>query len=150
MDSFETACKHWDTVFKDFVEQLSDGTISSLVNIQWIYEKKRTKVCSPDDSGKKKRCAAGPKYYSEISLNCEEANAIWKAFKLFSETNGLCKIERLRNNEKELGLYNFKAENKNTGDSFSCLISLPGEWNSPRILLSLFIGSRYQDKDLIG
>jgi len=149
MDSFEKACKHWDAIMKRFAEQISDGMIQALTDTQWIYEKKKIRVCEPDDNGKKKRCAIGAGYYSNAILNSRDANAVWKVFKQFSETHGLRKTERLRNNEKELGWYNFRAENTSTDDKFSCSISLPGEWTKPNISLSLFIGPRYRDVDLL-
>jgi len=149
MDSFETACEYCGANLKEFVEQISAGTIPSLANGQWTYRKKKTRVCESDDSGKKKRCAIGERYYSHVPLNGKEANVIWKIFKQFSEVHGLHKIERLRNNEKELGRYDFRAENTSTNDIFSCSIYLPGEWNSPKISLSLFIGPRYRNVDLL-
>ena len=149
MDSFENACRSWDIIMKKFAQHISDGRIQALTDTQWIYEKKQTRVCEPDDSGKKKRCAIGARYYSNALLNSKEANTIWKIFKQFSETHGLHKTERLRNNEKELGRYDFRAGNTSTGDEFSCSIYLPGEWNKPLISLSLFIGPRYRNVDFL-
>lgn len=149
MESFESACENWDRAMKKFAEHISHE-IMPITNIPWIYEKKRTKVCSVDDNGKKKRCAVGARCYSNAVLNNKDAYVVWNLFQQFAKAEGLDKIKRLQNNEKELGRYDFGAENTITGDEFSCSIYLLGKWNKPHISLAIFIGPRYRKIDLPG
>lgn len=146
-ESFEAVCSRWEQLIKGFIGQLSDENIPALANAQWTYEKKHINVYPADSDGKKKRGARGPYFHSSISLNRNEANAVWGKFKQFSKEYGLNKIERLYNNE-ELGWYDFEASNTNTGDQFSCGVRVPGEWSKAGIHLSMFIGPRYRSEDL--
>lgn len=150
INSFEAVCRYWEQRMKEFVNLLSDGCIPTLKNAQWIYEKKYTNVYPADETGRKPRGARGPTYCSGTPLNRTAANAVWKIFKQLARAHGLPEIERLRNNEKELGRYDFRATNNDTGDTFSCDIELSGEWNRPGIYLHMFIGPRYRNVDLQG
>lgn len=61
----------------------------------------------------------------EVALNHYAVNAIWEIIKQFSEEDGLHKVERFRENKKDLNRYNLRAENDD--DHFSCNIHLAGE-----------------------
>lgn len=111
-------------------------------------EKKRIFVCEADQFGKKKRGACGSYYSSYTTLNRTAASAVWKVFQQFSKEHGLNSLERLRNNEKELGRFDFRAENRDTNDGLTCRIYLPGEWNKAGIHISMTIGPRYRNEDL--
>lgn len=148
INSFESVCKHWEQQMKEFVNLLSDGSIPTLKNVPWIYEKKYTNVYQADENGKKPRGARGPAYRSWTPLNRTATGAVWKIFKQFAKEHDLTEIERLRNNEKELGQYDFRATNSSTQDILSCSIYLPGEWNRAGIHLHIFIGPRYRNVDL--
>lgn len=148
MESFESVCKEWSASMKELVAHISNGEIPSLIHSEWRYEKRQTRVCEPDEKGKKKRCAVGERYYSSASLTAEDANAIWQRLQQFAEAHGLYEVERIENNEQELGRYDFRAKNPDTEDYISCCIYLPGEWNGPKISLSIFIGPRYRKIDL--
>lgn len=147
-ESFEAVCSNWEQRIKEFIFQLSDGSIPTLRNAEWDVEKKRVFVCEPDQDGKKKRGACGPYFSSFLPLNRTAAGAVWKAFKQFSKDQGLTRIERLRNNEKDLGRYDFRAADSDTEDELSCRIYLPGEWNKAGIHISITIGPRYRNEDL--
>ena len=121
-EAFEAVCSIWEQHINEFIFQLSDGSIPTLRNAEWSVRKKRVFVCEPDPNGKKKRGACGPYYSSFTSLNRAAAGAVWKLFKRFSKEHGLNSLERLRNNEKELGRYDFRASNSETEDEFSCSI----------------------------
>lgn len=145
-ESFEVVCMNWERQMKEFIHSLTDGSISALGNVQWEYNKRRVQVYPPDEDGKKKRGAYGPSYRSKTELNRSAAAAVWKKFKQFSKEHGLNHIERLRNNEKWLGRYDFNAADDD--DIISCRIDLPGEWNSAGISISVFIGPRYRNEDI--
>lgn len=81
-------------------------------------------------------------------LSPESFEAVWKKFKQFAKEHGLNHIERLHNNEKELGWYDFRAIDIITQDKFSCDIDLPGEWRKASIHISNTTGPRYQNEDL--
>ncbi len=147
-EAFEAVCSIWEQHINEFIFQLSDGSIPTLRNAEWSVRKKRVFVCEPDPNGKKKRGACGPYFSSFTSLNRAAAGAVWKLFKRFSKEHGLNSLERLRNNEKELGRYDFRASNSETEDEFSCSIYLPGEWNKAGIHISMTIGPRYRNEDL--
>lgn len=145
-NTFETVRDDWEKYIKEFVYQLSDGQIPTLSNAEWHDEKGRVNVYPADNEGKEKRGLQGPYYRSEVALNRNAVNVIWKLFKQFSEEHGLHKVERYRENEKELDRYDFRAENDD--DHFSCNIHLSGEWNQPYISLLMFVGPRYRSVDL--
>ena len=147
-ESFEAVSRNWEQDIKEFIFQLSDGSIPTLRNAEWIVKKSRIFVCDPDLDGKKKRLGGGPFYSSFTSLNRTATGAVWKLFKQFSKEHGLNSLERLGNNEKELGSYDFRAANCDTEDKLSCSIYLPGEWNKAGIHISMFIGPRYRNEDL--
>ena len=147
-ESFEAVCNNWEQLVKEFSNMLSDGGIPTLKDAQWTYEKKRINVYPIDESGKKKRGASGMAFRSNAELNRNAANIVWNKFKQFAEEHGLNTIERLRDNEKELGRYDFIAQNEDTGDELTCGIRLLGEWNKPGVHLSMFIGPRYRNEDL--
>ena len=145
--SLEAAIALWEQHLNEFAVLLSDA-IPSLKNTDWSIEKKRVLVCRPDDSGKRKRTASGPSYHSGVSLNRSDAEQIWHCFQGFAGAVGLDEVERIPANEQELGQYDFRASNIQTGDSLTCLIYLLGEWNQAGIHISVFIGPRYRKADL--
>lgn len=147
-EAFEAVCSSWEQRMKDFVLILSDGSIPTLRNAEWMFHKKRVFVSVPDANGKKKRGACGPDFIAYTSLNRIAAEAVWKQFKLFAKQNGCDHIERLRNNEKELGWYDFRATDTVTQDEFSCRIDLPGEWRKAHISISVTVSPRYRNEDL--
>lgn len=147
-EAFEAVCNHWEQCVKEFVFQLSGGSIPALRNVEWTLQKKRVFVCEPDANGKKKRGACGPSFRSFTPLSRTAADAIWKIFKQFCMEHGLSSIQRLRNNEKELSRYDFRATNGISKDGVSCSIYLPGEWNKAAIRISVTIGPRYRNEDL--
>lgn len=147
-EAFEAVCSNWEQRVKAFVFQLSDGRIPTLKHAEWILHKKRVFVCAPDAEGKKKRGACGPYFSARTALNRTAADAVWKQFKQFAKEHGLDSVERLRNNEKELGRYDFRADDRVTGDGLTCSIYLPGEWNTAGIHLSVTVGPRYRNEDL--
>lgn len=147
-EAFEAVCSSWEQRMKDFILMLSDGSIPALNDVEWTVHKKRVFVSEPDVNGKKKRGACGPNFKSYPSLNRTAAEAVWKKFKQFAKQNGFNHIERLRNNEKELGRYDFRATDTVTQDEFSCDIYLPGEWNHAHINISITVSPRYRNEDL--
>lgn len=147
-EAFEVVCRNWEQDLKDWISQLSDGSIPALRGAEWIVKKKRICVCEPDPAGKKKRGACGPYFSSYTILNRTAAGAVWKLFQQFSKVHGLRNLERLRNNEKDLGRYDFRASNCDTNDELTCRIYLPGEWNKAGIHVSMVIGPRYRSEDL--
>ena len=147
-ESFESVCRNWEQDLKVWILQLSDGSIPALRGVEWFVEKRRIFVCEPDSDGKKKRGACGPYFSSYTILNRTTAGAVWKLFQQFSKAHGLSSLERLRNNEKELGRYDFRASNCDTNDELSCRIDLPGEWNKAGIHISMVVGPRYRNEDL--
>lgn len=112
-----------------------------------IKSKKKWR-CWSHENGKKKRGACGPFFRSFTPLNPTAADEVWKKFKQFSKEHGLNSIERLRNNENELGRYDFRATDSVTKDRLSCRICLPEEWNKAGIHISISIGPRYRNEDL--
>lgn len=147
-EAFEAVCESWEQRMKDFVLILSYGSIPTLRNAEWTFHKKRVFVSVPDANGKKKRGAFGPHFRAYTSLNRTAAEAVWKQFKLFAKQHGCNHIERLRNNEKELGRYDFRAIDTVTKDEVSCGIALPGEWNKAHINISVTVSPRYRNEDL--
>lgn len=147
-EAFESVCSSWEQRMKEFIFLLSDGSIPTLRDVEWTIEKKRVFVTEPDTNGKKKRGASGPHFSSYPPMNRTAAEAVWKKFKQFVKEHGLNHIERLRNNEKELGWYDFRATNDMTKDRLSCRIYLPGEWNKVGIHISIIVGPRYRNVDL--
>ena len=147
-ESFEAVCSSWEQDIKEFILQISDGSIPTLRDVEWTFEKKRVFVIEPDANGKKKRGACGPYFSAYTSLNRTAAEAVWKKFKQFAKEHGLNHIERLRNNEKELGRYDFRATDTVTEDKFSCSIYIPGEWNTAGLHTSMTVSPRYRNEDL--
>ena len=147
LQSLEAAIALWDQHLTEFTVLLSDA-IPSLKNTDWSIEKKRVFVCGSDGSKKRKRTASGPSYHSGVSLNRSDAEQIWHHFQAFAGAIGLDEVERIPANEQELGQYDFRASNVQTGDSLTCLIYLPGEWNRAGVHISVFIGPRYREADL--
>ena len=145
--SLETAIAWWEQYLRKFTILLSDA-VPSLKNSDWSIEKKRVFVCGSDGSKKRKRTASGPSYHSGVSLNRSDAEQIWHRFQAFAGAIGLDEVERIPANEQELGQYDFRASNIQTGDSLTCLIYLLGEWNQAGIHISVFIGPRYREADL--
>ena len=145
--SLETAIAWWEQYLRKFTILLSDA-VPSLKNSDWSIEKKRVFVCGSDGSKKRKRAASGPSHHSSVLLNRFDAELIWHRFQAFAGAAGLDAVERIPANEQELRQYDFRASNNQTGDSFTCLIDLPGEWNRAGIHISVFIGPRYREADL--
>ena len=145
--SLEAAIALWEQRLSEFAVLLSDA-VPSLKNADWRSEKKRVFVCEPDGSQKRKRAASGPSYHSGVSLNRSDAELIWQSFQAFVGAAGLDEVERIPANEQELGQYDFRASNGQTGDSLTCLIYLPGEWNQAGVHIYVFIGPRYRETDL--
>lgn len=147
-EAFEAVCNSWEQHMKEFILQLSDGSIPTLRDVKWTFRKKRVFVSEPDANGKKKRGACGPYFISYPSLNRTAAEAMRKKFKQLAKEHGLNHIERLRNNEKELGRYDSRTTDTMTEDEFSFHINLPGEWNKAGIHISITVSPRYRNEDL--
>lgn len=147
-ESFEAVCQCLEQRQQEFISTLSDGGIPSLRNAEWTARKKRIAVCSAEPDGRKKRIGFGPRFSASAPVNRTAAEAVWKKFKQFGKESGLCQIERFRNNEKELGRFDFRATDPATDDQFSCRIHLPGEWNSTGIQISMVVGPRFRNADL--
>lgn len=77
-ESFESVCRNWEQDLKEWILQLSDGSIPALRGVEWFVEKRRIFVCEPDSDGKKKRGACGPYFSSYTILNRTTAGAVWK------------------------------------------------------------------------
>ena len=147
MESFEAACKFWDRAVRSFVEEAADLIGRPVGQADWTYSKRRTRVCDLDETGRRKRCAGGMGYLLRTDLRPEDAEAVWAAFQRFAAASGLGQVERLRNNEEGLSRYHFQAEN-GLRDALTCTVDLPGEWNSPHIGVSFFVGFRYRAQDM--
>ncbi len=142
--SFEKAKKMWEDYISNFTEIISSEI--PMIN-KWEIRKMRVDVYPKEKNGLKKRGGSLHRYFAKSELQKENVEKIWSIFKKFSENINL-RVERWRNNEKDLNRYDFKAINDNTDDSFSCSINLPNEWNSPHISVSVFVGPRYRQIDL--
>ncbi len=142
--SFECAKKMWESCISDFAEIISSEI--SMVE-KWEIRKMRVDVYSKDENGLKKRGGSLHKYFAKSELKKEDVEKIWSLFQDFSENISL-RVERWRNNEKDLNRYKFEATNDNTDDSLLCSINLPNEWNKPHISISVFVGARYRQIDL--
>lgn len=95
---------------KEFILQLSDGSIPTLKDVEWTVRKSVFWYLNQMRMGKEKRGACGPHFTSYTSLNRAAAETVWKKFKQFAKEHDLNHIERLRNNEKELGRYDFEQQ----------------------------------------
>jgi beta-galactosidase beta subunit len=144
--SFEYAKKIWEKRVFDFVKTISLET--SLGNTEWEVRKMHINIYSANENGLKKRSGSRHRYFINVELQKENAEKIWGLFKQFANQYDL-ELERWKNNEKDLDRYAFEAKNINTNDSISCHIELPNEWNNPCIWVSVFVGARYHQIDLI-
>ncbi|NDV94295.1 hypothetical protein D0T84_05100 [Dysgonomonas sp. 521] len=143
--SFESAKKIWEEDISDFIKTISPEIPFN--NVEWEKRKMCINVYQTDENGFKKRGGSGYGYFAEVVLQKENVEKIWSLFEQFSNNYDL-KIERWRNNEKDLDRYHFEARNDKTNDSISCNINLPNEWNNPYVSISVFVGGRYRQIDL--
>ncbi len=142
--SFECAKKMWEGYISDFAQIIS--TEIPMVD-RWEIRKMRVDVYPKEENGLKKRGGSLCKYFSKSELKKEDVEKIWSLFQNFSENISL-RVERWKNNEKDLDRYKFEAVNDNTDDSLLCSINLPNEWNNSLISISVFVGARYRQIDL--
>lgn len=47
-EAFEAVCNSWEQRMKEFILQLSDGSIPTLRDVEWTIKKRRVFVCEPD------------------------------------------------------------------------------------------------------
>lgn len=147
-ECYEVACKSFSEELKKLACQISIA-VPTLKDVEWQYDKKKTKVCDADENGRKKRMAVGEAYYShEVNLTHKDALVIWKIFRQFAKDHGFNRLDRMKNNEKTLGWYKFEAEDTSHFDWFLCSINVPGEWSPPLISVRLVVGPRYRKADL--
>lgn len=145
LDTFEVACKHFLGDFSNF-KNLISTQVQSLDDQEWLFDKGSTKVCSADESGRKKRCKVGIKYSLLVELSQIDAETIWTEFSRFWGATTLNQLERVCSNE-ELGRYQFIANNS-IGDELTCDIYLPNEWNIPQLNMLACISARYRKVDV--
>lgn len=145
LDTFEVACKHFLGDFSNF-KNLISTQVQSLNGLEWSFDKGSTKVCSADESGRKKRCKVGIKYSLLVELSQVDAETIWAEFSRFWGDTTLNQIERVGSNE-ELCRYQFIA-NSSLGDELTCGIYLPNEWNIPQLNILGCISARYRNVDV--
>lgn len=147
LEIFEEACNYFSQNINEFKDILS-VKLPKLKKSEWIYDKGTTKVCQPDETGKKKRCKVGIEYGLKVELSAYDMDIIWNEFKTFFEKSYTSDMERISNNE-ELGRYEFVAKNA-MGDEITCGIYLPNDWNIPQINILGFISARYRSVDYVG
>lgn len=76
MSNFETAMSLWENRLKNFVEELSSGTVESLTNREWSYTKRKINVYPIEEDGRKKRGAQGPCWRSNTTLTVKEVEQV--------------------------------------------------------------------------
>ena len=145
LDTFEGACKQFLTDLSNF-KKLISNRVQSLDDQEWLFDKGFIKVCSADESGRKKRCKVGIAYRLQVELSQVDAETIWAEFSRFWGGTTLNQIERVGSNE-ELGRYQFIANNS-LGDELTCDIYLPNEWNIPQLNMLGCISARYRNVDV--
>jgi len=144
LNIFENADKYFVDIISDFKDILSNKVVV-LKDKEWIYDKGIVKPCSPDETGKKKRCKIGLEYSLKIELSIYDVDIIWDEFSKFFGKTIVVNIERNKSNEG-IGRYEFIAKNSN-GDEIVCMIYLHVEWNIPQISILAFVSSRYREID---
>ena len=145
LDTFEVACKYFLGDFSNF-KNLISNRVQSLDDQEWLFDKGSTKVCSADESGRKKRCKVGVVYRLQVELSQVDAETIWTEFSRFWGATTLNQVERVYSNE-ELGRYQFIANNS-IGDEITCNIYLPNEWNIPQLNMLGCVSARYRNVDV--
>ena len=145
LDTFEVACKQLLTDLSNF-KNLISNRVQSLDDQEWLFDKGSTKVCSADESGRKKRCKVGVVYRLQVELSQVDAETIWAEFSRFWGDTTLNQIERVGSNE-ELGRYQFIAK-KTIGDEITRDIYLPNELNIPQLNILGCISARYRNVDV--